>query len=535
MSKIRWREHELVTGVIFGLLYIFGYWRYMYGMTPQEVYTRYELPFVNAHLPFNYYRNILLPHSIPVFIFLICLFLLNRIAVPRLLYPKNRVAGTFRLQFSFRDLSLKTRGISFLLRALGVGLLLVLFIFLIGLGFAAASYYEFQYLFNYPGFDFFPKAGYHPLPQIALPREIYTATVIVVMYTIYAFVREMIIWWIGRQDDRRNYRVMIANQFTSFAAAIILMAVFAKSFDLIQRDEVYGWFFACIVPAFIVFMSNMYWLFPLKGQGSLFTPPLVLRSMLLTFICTLLFFFPLAGFMGIGALLLIWLLQFLVVTPISWLFYRQRKDKILQLRGLEKALGRSRADLQFLRSQINPHFLFNTLNTLYGTALQEGAARTADGVQKLGDMMRFMLQENNHDLIPMDKEIGYLNNYISLQKLRTQSSPGISIEDNIQAQDCHHRIAPMLLIPFVENAFKHGISLREKSWIKIHLHCDEKTILFWVSNSVHVRQENDPEKTSPGVGMKNVLGRLKLLYPGKHELEIGHSPAEFVVKLSIQP
>ena len=134
------------------------------------------------------------------------------------------------------------------------------------------------------------------------------------------------------------------------------------------------------------------------------------------------------------------------------------KNKILQLRGAEKALVKSKADLQFLRSQTNPHFLFNVLNTLYGTALQKKADRTSEGIQKIGDMMRFMRHENKLDLIEMRREVEYLENYIALQKLLTQSSPGIIIEDNIKGQNCKYKIAPMLLIPFVENAFKHGIS-----------------------------------------------------------------------------
>ena len=119
----------------------------------------------------------------------------------------------------------------------------------------------------------------------------------------------------------------------------------------------------------------------------------------------------------------------------------------MQLRIVEKELVKSKADIQFLRSQINPHFLFNVLNTLYGTALQENAERTAEGIQRLGDMMRFMLHENNLDFIRMNKEVEYLRNYIALQKLRTQSSPDIIIEDNINEQNCNYQIAPMLLIP----------------------------------------------------------------------------------------
>jgi LytS/YehU family sensor histidine kinase len=195
----------------------------------------------------------------------------------------------------------------------------------------------------------------------------------------------------------------------------------------------------------------------------------------------------------------------------------------------------SKADLQFLRSQINPHFLFNILNTLYGTALQENASNTAEGIQRLGDMMRFMLHENNLDRIDMNREIDYLNNYIALQKLRTESSPDIIIEDNISEQNCTHKIAPMLLIPFVENAFKHGISLTEKSWIKINLACNEKEIIFSVRNSMHSRQQDDPEKEKSGIGLKNVLQRLKLIYPGKHTIAANGDGKEFFVQLSIQP
>ena len=153
----------------------------------------------------------------------------------------------------------------------------------------------------------------------------------------------------------------------------------------------------------------------------------------------------------------------------------------------------------------------------------------------MGDMMRFMLHENNLDFIQMDKEISYLKNYIALQKLRTQSSSNIIIEDNISGQNCNHKIAPMLLIPLVENAFKHGISLKEKSWIKIDLECNEKNILFEVRNSMHAKQENDPENERSGIGFKNVLERLKLIYPGKFDISVNGDGKEFFVQLAIQP
>lgn len=232
-------------------------------------------------------------------------------------------------------------------------------------------------------------------------------------------------------------------------------------------------------------------------------------------------------------LLCMLLVQFVALLPVTWWLYttgQSRKNTVL---NLQMALGRSAADLDFLRSQINPHFLFNALNTLYGTALQENAANTSEGIQKLGDMMRFMLDENHLEKIPMHKEVAYLQNYISLQRLRTQASPDIQIDVNIEENYCEHDIAPMLLIPFVENAFKHGISLRSRSRIAISLSCDAEKIYFDVYNTTHARPENDTDKESPGIGLNNVKNRLALLYPHRHELNIRQSAKEYFVHLTI--
>ena len=226
--------------------------------------------------------------------------------------------------------------------------------------------------------------------------------------------------------------------------------------------------------------------------------------------------------------------EVMFVFPIAWWLSKLRSKQKDEVLVLEKALGRSSANLDFLRSQINPHFLFNALNTLYGTALQENAPRTSEGVQKLGDMMRFMLHENHQEKIELSKEVGYLQNYIALQRLRIQESNDIKIAVNISEDECDHPIAPMLLIPFVENAFKHGISLRNRSWIVVSLSCDAGHIYFDAYNSVHVKPENDPEKTSLGIGLNNVKNRLALLYPRKHELSIRQTATEFFVHLTIE-
>ncbi|MDX5420125.1 MAG: histidine kinase [Hymenobacteraceae bacterium] len=226
--------------------------------------------------------------------------------------------------------------------------------------------------------------------------------------------------------------------------------------------------------------------------------------------------------------------QVLVTVPLSWVLFRRHLKGNEELYVLKKELGRSNANLDFLRSQINPHFLFNALNTLYGTALQENSERTAQGIQMLGDMMRFMLHENLQQKILLSREIDYMRNFIELQTLRTSASPNIAIETRIQDVLTDKLIAPMLLIPFVENAFKHGISLKHKSWIRVTLHTVGDKLYFDVYNSIHARQEQDPEKDKSGVGLANVRQRLDLLYPGKHELIIRETAEEYFVHLTLQ-
>ncbi len=226
--------------------------------------------------------------------------------------------------------------------------------------------------------------------------------------------------------------------------------------------------------------------------------------------------------------------QMVITVPVSWFAYKYKVANTSQIKSLKLALGDSNAHLDMLRAQINPHFLFNSLNTLYGTALQEKADRTGEGIQKLGDMMRFMLDENVQDKISLNRETEYIMNYISLQKLRTDTSPGITINIAIDDSPTHLSITPMLLIPFIENAFKHGISLREPSHIKITLQLQGNAIYFDVYNSKHSVNENDPERNNNGIGLNNVKQRLDMYYPGKHELIIRENANEYFVHLTIQ-
>lgn len=233
---------------------------------------------------------------------------------------------------------------------------------------------------------------------------------------------------------------------------------------------------------------------------------------------------------GIGVIFLI----LVIIFPLSNLIFNKYDAYLSQITTLTYKVDQGSANLSFLRSQINPHFLFNALNTLYGTSLQENAERTSEGIQKLGDMMRFMLHENNQDKIPLEREKEYLVNYVDLQMLRIKDQENIDILFSRNQEACTGEIAPMLLIPFVENAFKHGISFQSKSWVKISLRCLAGSVHLDVNNSIHRSNEEDPERKASGIGLQNVRQRLELLYPGKHELVIRENEMEYFVHLSIQ-
>ncbi len=522
MMRIRWRDHEILLFALITVLAIVGYCWSRFSLTEQQLEGGFVTPYNTAHLSFNYNINVLAPQAGVALLLFICYLLINWVVVS-----------------AVRRVFLKKSVVVFLKRLLWVGTVVAATSFLLAFGVNVATYYAHPWIFSYGNFGLFALFGYNDHPLTNIFDGFYRALALVGIYGLFACLREVVINYILLSGTRRAYRVMVANKVTAFLVLFFAVPPLLLSFNLIKNGFLESTFstiyFAFILPAFLVFTCNTYWLFPSAHNSRVFSLRIILRLLGSAFIVT----FPVVLFFVFvqpaGVFLISWAIQLFVVTPVSWLVYREQKDKILQLRGVEKELAKSKTDLQFLRSQVNPHFLFNTLNTLYGTALQEGSQRTAEGIQKLGDMMRFMLHENNLDFIPMAKEMEYLENYIALQKLRTQSSPNIMIEDNISGQSCRHKIAPMLLIPLVENAFKHGISLAETSWIKITLACDDKNIAFEVKNSMHPNRDSDPEKDKSGIGLKNVKERLALLYPGKYIFRAEGDGQEFIATINIQP
>lgn len=235
-------------------------------------------------------------------------------------------------------------------------------------------------------------------------------------------------------------------------------------------------------------------------------------------------------FFGLGTGLVIQL----VALPLSDLAFEKYFSMVGKIQSLSHEVDKGSANLSFLKSQINPHFLFNALNTLYGTALMENAERTSDGIQKLGDMMRFMLHENQMDRIPLHREIEYLRNYLDLQMLRFKNEDNLEISIKLNEDHCEGNIAPMLLIPFVENAFKHGISTKNKSWIRINLRCLTGSVHLDVVNSLQPPKALKDPTDESGIGLDNVRKRLQVLYPGTHDLTIVANDLEHFVHFSVQ-
>lgn len=202
-----------------------------------------------------------------------------------------------------------------------------------------------------------------------------------------------------------------------------------------------------------------------------------------------------------------------------------RRQQLLEKEKLE-------TELKFLRSQFNPHFLFNTINSIF-FLIHKNPVLASNALAKFSDLLRFQLYECNEMQIPLVSELRYLENFIELQKLRQNRN--VEVETHIDPNPkLHLSIAPFVLITFTENAFKHLSDHKDKpNWIKLSLKLNEFRLQFKISNSVSPDKENDVVDYG-GLGLKNIKRRLDLIYPGQHELNIQQHTDSFEVDLNLQ-
>jgi sensor histidine kinase YesM len=204
----------------------------------------------------------------------------------------------------------------------------------------------------------------------------------------------------------------------------------------------------------------------------------------------------------------------------------QRKQQLLEKEQLE-------TELKFLKSQFNPHFLFNTINSIF-VLIHKNPDVASESLAKFSDLLRYQLYECNEGQIPLDRELEYFDNFIELEKLRQDHNVRLSVRvENVPAGNL--TIAPFILMPFVENAFKHVSQGADgQHWIDIRLHLDGEALHLAVANSVGAEGETAREVISyGGIGLKNVQRRLNLVYPGGYDLSFGRDAHQFNVQLRL--
>ncbi|MGG5209623.1 sensor histidine kinase [Chryseobacterium sp. MIQD13] len=209
------------------------------------------------------------------------------------------------------------------------------------------------------------------------------------------------------------------------------------------------------------------------------------------------------------------------VSTNLWFFKYYSKIEAERTRLIEE---RKHAQLQALKTQINPHFIFNSLNNIYSLVYQN-SDQSLSAIEKLSELLRYSTKDLEKDVISLDKEIGYIESLIGLEKLRIRNPELLVFEKNISNPKLN--ISPMLLVPFVENAFKHG-DFRDKGFV-LKISDENKMLHFYLHNFKNQRMKD----SASGIGIENVKKRLDILYPKKHELNIQDLESEFIVDLRI--
>lgn len=312
----------------------------------------------------------------------------------------------------------------------------------------------------------------------------------------------------------------------SIISIFIILSSFAISRHL-------GYISLIIPYGIYLFYINKFWLLNRLSNKQI----LLNEYFLLNLILSIVGFLPFAALMRIASGYNIWIivligaLMVIQVIPLTYFYFIIRKERASNT-GLEIELEKKNSELQLLTAQVNPHFLFNTLNTIYYFALREKADLTADSILRLSEIMRYMTLVNNGEKVFLSQEISFLKSYLLLQKERFTNANNIRNEVEIGKIDGEALIFPMLLIPILENAYKFGISNLNDSWVKISLQYLESTLELNVSNSRHLKEETS--KNGLGTGLDNLMKRLNLLYPGNHQISSWSDTDQYHLLLKIK-
>ncbi|KAA0989184.1 hypothetical protein FXO21_02880 [Dyadobacter sp. UC 10] len=213
-------------------------------------------------------------------------------------------------------------------------------------------------------------------------------------------------------------------------------------------------------------------------------------------------------------------------------FYAMFRDFVYQrARKAQWQMQKVEAELSTLKAQINPHFFFNTLNTLYGIALAENADKTAQCIEALSNIMRYTTTGAQQDFTPVEQEFSFIEDYLHLQRMRLPDRDTVRLQTDLSYDGLSARIAPFLLVPFIENAFKYGIRIDQKSFIKLQLTVRDQELDLSIENSLFSPGSG---QDGLGTGIQNTQKRLQLIYPDRHHLAYGEEAGRYNVRLHIR-
>lgn len=295
----------------------------------------------------------------------------------------------------------------------------------------------------------------------------------------------------------------------TFGATYVTMHVLVKNYFLKGKKTTFWIWFILSVLFFVMLRRcfNYYYTYPLYWPNAAAT--------------TSLLWFPKVLIEGVSIY---------TITGFYAMFYfmqawyeQQRKTQALQKDKVE-------AQLELLKSQVQPHFIFNTLNNIYSFSIQNNA-RTSEMIYRLSALLSYMLYDSKQHMIPLKQELEYVNNYIELEKIRYGDRLDISM--NVFDEVENFYITPLLLLPLVENSFKHGICNIGTNWIRIDISTKDDWLSVKIENSYEPRN-GKPATTNKGIGLENVRKRLEILYHGRHEFKYMPDGGSFLTILKVK-
>lgn len=328
---------------------------------------------------------------------------------------------------------------------------------------------------------------------------------------------EGLIW--GNIDDAYRQRFTIS----LIEMPLKMLATYVTLYWLIDKlllRKRYGYFLGYLLLSMVVVgiaqrLIGYYVIYPLYFPQGLATPVLFLPKILI---------YTFATYAMVAIAATVHLMK-------KWYIDQQSTQ---QLHEITQVLAREKleAELKLLKSQIHPHFLFNTLNNLYALTLS-GSPKSPEIVFKLSELMSYMLYDSNLAQVPLRKEIQYIENYITLEKIRYGDRLDASL--NIYTAFDGIQIAPLILLPFVENSFKHGVSRQlDGVWMRVDVLTNDNTLIFKIENS-KVSQPAAPTSRVPGgIGLQNVRKRLDIIYGTRYSLQLFDEEETFLVVLKIE-